>query len=70
MDLHRRSLGSTDIQISPIGIGVMQFAGGHGVFRALYGDIDQRTRSGIIRTALDSGINWFDTAEAYGFGLS
>ncbi|TET31556.1 MAG: aldo/keto reductase [Anaerolineales bacterium] len=65
-----RRLGQTDIEITPIGLGVMQFAGGAGVFGMMFPEISQETMSGIIRTALDGGINWFDTAEMYGRGRS
>mgnify|MGYP001827889366 CR=1 FL=1 len=48
----------------------MQFAGGRGFFRFMYPEVTQGTMNEIIRAALDGGINWFDTAEAYGFGRS
>ena len=65
-----RSLGNTNIQITPIGLGVMQFAGGKGMFGAMFPNIPQTVKNEIIQTALDGGINWFDTAELYGFGRS
>jgi len=66
----KRRLGQTDIEITPIGLGVMQFAGGAGMFGMMFPEISQETMDGIIRTALDGGINWFDTAEIYGRGRS
>ena len=36
----------------------------------MYPEVTQGTMNEIIRAALDGGINWFDTAEAYGFGRS
>ena len=68
--MQTRNLGPTDIQITPIGLGVMQFAGGKGVFRFMFPGIPQETKNEIIQTALDGGINWFDTAEMYGRGAS
>ncbi|MEA1977621.1 MAG: aldo/keto reductase [Chloroflexota bacterium] len=65
-----RRLGQTEIEITPIGLGVMQFAGGAGIFGMMFPEISQETMDGIIRTALDGGINWFDTAEIYGSGRS
>ena len=65
-----RSLGRTDIKITPIGLGVMQFAGGRGMFGPMFPFIPQTQKNEIIQAALDGGINWFDTAELYGFGRS
>ena len=68
--IKKRRLGQTDIEITPIGLGVMQFAGGEGIFGMMFPDISQEKMNGIIKTALDGGINWFDTAEIYGRGRS
>jgi len=70
MTIRLRKLGKTDLQITPIGLGVMQFAGGAGLFRAMFPRISQDTMNDIVKTALDGGINWFDTAELYGRGRS
>ena len=65
-----RPLGQTGMQISPIGLGVMQFSGGSGFFGMMFPDLSQETMNAIIKAALDGGINWFDTAEMYGLGRS
>jgi aryl-alcohol dehydrogenase-like predicted oxidoreductase len=65
-----RTLGRTDIKITPIGLGVMQFAGGKGVFTAMFPHIPQAEKNEIVKAAINSGINWFDTAELYGRGRS
>ena len=65
-----RQLGQTGIKVTPIGLGVMQFAGGKGMFRVMYPELTQDTMNSIIKTAWDGGINWFDTAEMYGAGRS
>ncbi len=65
-----RSLGKTEIKITPIGLGTMQFAGGKGMFGSMFPYIPQTKKNEIIQAALDGGINWFDTAELYGFGRS
>lgn len=68
--VNKRLLGQTGIEITSIGLGVMQFAGGSGVFRLMFPPISQESMNDIVRAALDRGINWFDTAEAYGGGRS
>ncbi len=65
-----RPLGKTDIQVTPIGLGVMQFSGGKRGFGMMFPDLSQEEKNAIIKAALDGGINWFDTAELYGFGRS
>jgi len=53
----------TDLQVSPICFGTWQLGGD-------WGDFDQREASAAIRHALELGVNFFDTAQAYGFGAS
>ena len=65
-----RQFGCTGIQITPIGLGVMQFAGGKGVFKFMFPDLSLEDMNSIIQAALAGGINWFDTAEMYGMGKS
>jgi aryl-alcohol dehydrogenase-like predicted oxidoreductase len=69
-NIQLRSLGQTGIQVTPIGLGVMQFSGGSGVFKMVFPDLTQAQMTAIVKTALDGGINWFDTAEMYGQGKS
>jgi aryl-alcohol dehydrogenase-like predicted oxidoreductase len=64
-----RRLGRTDLDISPIGLGCMQMAS-RGMFRRVFPTMPQQRATEIVRTAMDGGINWFDTAEAYGNGQS
>ena len=70
MEIQKRKLGQTDIEVTPIGLGVMQFAGGKGLFGMAFPVLPQEEKNAIIQAALDGGINWFDTAELYGFGRS
>ncbi len=65
-----RSLGKTGIRVTPIGLGVMELSGGGGLLGRAFPIIPQEVKNDIIRQALDGGINWFDTAEMYGAGVS
>ncbi len=65
-----RSLGKTGIEVSPIGLGVMELSGGGGLLGYAFPVIPQDEKNAIIQAALDGGINWFDTAELYGNGVS
>jgi aryl-alcohol dehydrogenase-like predicted oxidoreductase len=56
-------LGMTDLQVSPIAFGTWQLGGEWGAF-------DERDAMASIRHARELGINFFDTAQAYGFGAS
>ncbi len=68
--IQMRNLGKTDIMVTPIGLGVMELAGGGGLIGHMFPVIPQDEKNAIIKAALDGGINWFDTAEMYGAGVS
>jgi aryl-alcohol dehydrogenase-like predicted oxidoreductase len=68
--IQMRHLGKTDILITPVGLGVMELAGGGGLIGRMFPVIPQDEKNAIIKAALDGGINWFDTAEMYGAGVS
>ena len=59
-----RTLGTSDIQISPILMGTWQ-AG-----KEMWTGIDDKETTKAMRAAFDAGITTFDTAEAYGKGHS
>ena len=61
-------LGKTDIRISPLGLGTWQWGD-----RMMWGYGKTYTDSdihGAFHISLQSGINFFDTAEVYGKGRS
>jgi aryl-alcohol dehydrogenase-like predicted oxidoreductase len=58
-----RTLGRTGLRVSEIGLGTMVHAG-H------FGPMDDADSIRAIETALDLGVNFIDTAEAYGGGYS
>lgn len=66
----KRRLGRTDIEITPIGLGTWQLAGGQGLDSLVWQSVSDDETDEIISRALSGGINWFDTAEAYGMGRS
>ncbi|MGD0612538.1 MAG: aldo/keto reductase [Anaerolineales bacterium] len=70
VSIQLRPLGKTDIRVTPIGLGVMEMAGGGGLAGRMFPVIPQEEKNAIIKAALDGGINWFDTAEMYGAGVS
>jgi len=56
-------LGKTDLDVSAIAFGTWAFGGEWGSF-------DEDEAKGAIHHALDLGVTFFDTAQAYGFGVS
>ncbi len=69
-EIKLRQLGKTDILVTPVGLGVMELAGGGGLIGYAFPVIPQEEKNAIIKAALDGGMNWFDTAEMYGAGVS
>jgi len=59
------SLGSSDFEITPIGMGTWAI-GGDNAFG--WGPQDDADSIAAIRRSVERGINWIDTAPAYGFG--
>lgn len=68
--LKLRNVGKTDLQLSALGLGCWQFSNGRGLIGGYWSSIAERGVSEIVKTTLDGGINWFDTAEIYGRGGS
>ena len=60
-----RFLGQTPIQVSTVGFGAWAISGDF-----TWGAQDERDAEAAIRTALEEGVTFFDTAPAYGEGRS
>ncbi len=63
-----KTLGNSDLQLTPIGFGAWAIGGGNWEFA--WGPQDDNESIGAIHRALDLGINWIDTAAIYGLGHS
>jgi aryl-alcohol dehydrogenase-like predicted oxidoreductase len=65
-----RPLGSSNLQVSPIGLGCWQFSKGNGFVGKYWPLLKDETIKEIVQASLESGVNWCDTAEVYGWGAS
>jgi aryl-alcohol dehydrogenase-like predicted oxidoreductase len=63
-----RTLGNSDLQLTPIGFGAWAIGGGNWEFS--WGPQDDNDSVAAIHRALDLGVNWIDTAAIYGLGHS
>ncbi|MEI6683051.1 MAG: aldo/keto reductase [Bacteroidota bacterium] len=61
-------LGKTGVLVSELCLGAMTF-GGKGYWKAI-GQLPQDAVNDLVKTAIDSGINFIDTANAYSEGMS
>ena len=66
--MEKRKLGNSDLEITPIGFGAWAIGGGDYAFG--WGLQDDADSIAAIEHAVDSGINWIDTAAIYGLGRS
>lgn len=58
--MQKRKLGKSGLEVSAIGLGCMGLSFGYGPA------VNERTGIAVIRTAVERGVTFFDTAEAYG----
>lgn len=70
--MKKRMLGKSGIEVSPMGLGCWAI-GGRFYFEGRtngYGDTDDKESIRAIHAGLDMGVNFLDTADAYGIGHS
>jgi aryl-alcohol dehydrogenase-like predicted oxidoreductase len=60
-DMQKVMLGATGLRVSPVAYGTWQFGGD-------WGPVDEQAAISAIQHARFLGINFFDTAQGYGFG--
>ena len=63
-----RLLGNSGLKVSEICFGAMTF-GGKGYWKVI-GELEQKDANELVNLSLDSGVNFFDTADIYSEGLS
>jgi len=68
--MKKRTLGKTNIKVSPIGIGVMMWLQSEKGMWSRMPSISDEDKQTMIKESIDGGVNFFDTAEIYGFGRS
>ncbi len=61
-----RTLGNSDLRLSPVGFGTWALGGGG--WRYSLGAQDDKKSIAAIHCALDLGVNWIDTGSLYGLG--
>jgi aryl-alcohol dehydrogenase-like predicted oxidoreductase len=66
--LPTRPLGSSGLNITPVGFGAWAIGGGGWSFG--WGPQDDPASLAAMRRALELGVNWIDTAAVYGLGHS
>jgi len=62
--MQKRKLGSSGLEVSAIGLGCMGLSFGYGPA------VDKQQGISLIRAAVERGVTFFDTAEAYGPGIN
>ena len=58
--MQKRKLGRSGLEVSALGLGCMSMSFGYGPA------MDKQQGISLIRAAVDLGVTFFDTAEAYG----
>ena len=64
-----KTLGNTGLLVSKLCFGTMTFGDGRGLFKMI-GAVGQAGADELVKTSIDGGINFFDTADVYTEGES
>jgi aryl-alcohol dehydrogenase-like predicted oxidoreductase len=67
--MRMKKLGNTGLIVSEICLGAMTFGGNEGIWAAV-GGVGQQAADELVKSALDKGVNFFDTANVYSAGRS
>ena len=62
--MNRRIMGKIGFKVSEVGLGCWQLGG------LCWGDVDEKSAFEIVQSAVDNGVNFFDTADVYREGRS
>jgi aryl-alcohol dehydrogenase-like predicted oxidoreductase len=63
-----RQLGKTGVFVSELSLGAMTF-GGRGYWKSI-GQLQEKEVTRLVKTSIEHGVNFFDTANVYSEGLS
>src|SRR6478672_7254898 len=58
--MQKRKLGNSNLEVSALGLGCMSMTGGYSAMP------ERREMIALIRTAVERGVTFFDTAQVYG----
>ena len=64
-----KTLGNTGLLVSTLCLGTMTFGGGEGFWKVV-GTVEQTGADELIKSSLEAGVNFFDTADVYSEGES
>jgi aryl-alcohol dehydrogenase-like predicted oxidoreductase len=66
--MERRRFGTSDLEISRVGVGTAPIGSRPGEWLVNWGAQDDGDSIRAVHAALDGGVNWIDTAPFYGWG--
>ncbi|WP_413737019.1 aldo/keto reductase [Sodalis sp. RH21] len=64
-----KTLGNTGLLVSRLCLGTMTFGDGSGIYKHI-GAAGQKEADNLVKAALETGVNFFDTADVYSDGVS